>query len=76
MSTFPDNSHLQMLMNAREHLAAAIPVLDAAESCGVDCTEYRQGHAELSRRVETYLGMLFPDSVKPGPQEGGQNVPR
>lgn len=63
--SFPTSSHYQMLINAQRTLNDALPKIDKAEECGIDCTEYRQGHAYLADQVERYLRAYFPDQIVP-----------
>lgn len=73
MNTFPSSAHLELIRKGQQSLADALPIIDAAEACGVDCTEYRQGHAELSRRLALYQSRFFPNQTG-FPNE--QGVPR
>lgn len=71
MNGFPSTQHRDLLLNAQRSLHDALPLIDLAESVGLDASEYRQGHAYLSDRVGRYLSRLFPDQPIPGhPAQG------
>lgn len=68
MTTSPGNSplnsgHRDMLIEAQRRLSNVLPEIDKAEACGVDCAEFRQGHAYLADRVGRYLNTYFPNAV-------------
>jgi hypothetical protein len=70
MSGFPNLQHLDLLRQGQRSLHEAIPLIDAAEACGLDCQEYRQGLAALSGRIDTYIGRFFPDQLAGGSRTG------
>jgi hypothetical protein len=65
MNSFPSSSHLDLLRKGQQSLNAARPLIDTAEACGVDCTQYRQGVASLNDRIDTYIRRFFPDQIIP-----------
>jgi len=75
MSTFPDMNHLELIRSGQRSLANALPLLDTAEACGLDCREYRQGIAVLGQRLAQYHARLFPDQAHGIDPEGVSVVP-
>lgn len=73
MSSFPGGNHLELIRNGQRSLANALPLLDTAEACGLDCQQYRAGVQELGRRLSLYQSRLFPDQAGGG---DGTDVPR
>lgn len=67
---FPSQEHYTLLRRGQQALNDAIPILDMAEECGVDCSDYRNGHAELSGRIDKYLRNFFPNQVIPSSPAG------
>lgn len=65
LRTFPSPAHYEMLLRAQQSLNHVTPLIDAAEACGVDCQEYRQGHAYLADRTNAFLRQFFPDQITP-----------
>lgn len=58
-----NSNHLDLLRSAQRSLNEALPLIDRAEACGLDCQEYRQGHAALSDRVARYITHFFPGQI-------------
>lgn len=72
MPTFPSTAHLEQLRNSQRSLNNALQLIDAAEACGIDCQEYRQGHQALSQQTSALIGRFFPDKVV---GDNGSGVP-
>jgi len=72
-SKYLDSSHLAVLRQAQRALADLIPEMDKAEQCGVDCTEFRNGHAFIRDKVDQYISTYFPGPFDPA---SGPPVPR
>lgn len=70
MISFPSTAHLDALRAGQSSLNNVLPLLDKAEACGLDCTEYRQGQATLRGRIDAYLREFFPDQIVPGDATG------
>lgn len=68
--SFPSSAHYEMLLRAQQSLNNVVPLLDAAEACGVDCQEYRQGHTYLADRTNAFLRKFFPDQITPPSPSG------
>lgn len=64
-NSFPNQSHLDLLMRADKSLASAEPLLRMAEECGIDCSEQRAGQEFLRERIDTLRRVLFPDNLVP-----------
>lgn len=60
-SNLLDSGHLELLRKTQRQLNDLLPLMDAAEACGVDCDQYRNGHAYLAARTQQYLERFFPD---------------
>jgi hypothetical protein len=58
--------HRDMLIESQRRLQNVLPEIDKAESCGIDCSEFRQGHAYLSETVGRYLDTYFPHAAASG----------
>ncbi len=65
MSGLLSTAHSELINRGLQSLANALPIIEAAEKAGVDCTEYRQGHAEMLRRFHQYRASFFPDQITP-----------
>lgn len=65
MTTFPSDTHYQLLINAQRELDQILPLLEKAEACGMDCQEFRQGHAAMSGQIGAWLRNFFPDKLNP-----------
>lgn len=65
--------HFDLLSKAARDLHDIIPEIEKAELCGVDCQEFRSGHAYLSDRVSKFLSIYFPHGGNPAVDPG---VPR
>jgi hypothetical protein len=72
MSAFPGPQHLELMRAGQRSLNAALPLIDNAEACGLDCTEYRQGYRALQDRIGNYIARFFPDQAIPIPGTEGQ----
>lgn len=72
-SKYLNNSHLALLQQSQRQLADLIPEMDRAEQCGIDCTDFRNGHTFIQDKVATYLATYFPDTLVANP---GDRVPR
>lgn len=72
MTTFPNTAHLEQLRNAQRSLGNALQLIDAAEACGFDCTQYRQGHQAMADQAGKLIARFFPDQIV-GPS--GTGVP-
>lgn len=67
---FPSQEHYTLLQRGAKALSDAIPILDMAEECGVDCSDYRVGHAELGNRINKYISTFFPNQALPASPSG------
>lgn len=65
MNTFPTETHYNLLMQGQRALADVLPLIDKAEACGLDCSEYRSGHAYMQDRITRYINTFFPNQVTP-----------
>jgi hypothetical protein len=74
MSGLLTTAHGELINRGLQALANALPIIEAAEKAGVDCTEYRQGHAEMQRRLMSYRGQFFPNQVTPPLPQGVPNA--
>ena len=63
--SFPTPAHYEMLTRAQRTLHEVAPKIAKAESCGIDCQEFREGHQYLSDTVHRFLGVYFPDALQP-----------
>lgn len=71
--SYLNSGHHELLRKAQRDLSEMIPLMDAAEECGVDCQQYREGHAYISGRINDFLRVFFPDQVVP---PDGSGLPR
>lgn len=65
MSNGINSGHYDMLLRGERALNDAIPLIAKAESCGVDCTEFREGHAFMRDRLARFRAVYFPDQIVP-----------
>jgi hypothetical protein len=72
MNNFPSEQHYNLLMQGQRALNDVLPLVDKAEACGLDCSEYRSGHAFMQDRIGRYLRTFFPDQITP---KSGTGVP-
>ncbi len=75
VNSFPSINHLELIRNGQRSLSNALPLIDTAEACGLDCAQYRAGIQELGRRLALYQSRLFPDQAVPADGEGVPFVP-
>lgn len=64
-ASFPTPAHYEMLIRAKRSLSDVAPLISKAEACGVDCQEFREGHAYLSGTIDRFLNQYFPDQLQP-----------
>jgi hypothetical protein len=69
-SLFPTQAHFDLLQRGARSLHDAVQLIDTAESCGIDCSDYRAGSTELARRINEYITRFFPNQVTPGNPSG------
>lgn len=69
------SGHLDLLRKAQKDLHDMIPLMDMAESCGVDCELYRQGHAYATERIAKFINTFFPDHLQPPTAAGSYDEP-
>lgn len=48
------------LQQAQRDLQDILPDIEGAESCGIDCQQYRQTHSEAMERIEALLTNFGP----------------
>lgn len=65
INTFPTSGHYEMLIRGQRSLNNVQPLISKAEACGVDCTEYKQGHAYLSDTINAFMREFWPDQLVP-----------
>ena len=65
MAAFPNTGHYEMLVRGERSLNDALPLIAKAESCGVDCTEFREGLDFMRDRLAQFRSTYFPDQVTP-----------
>ena len=70
MTSLLTSAHSELINRGLQSLAQALPIIEAAERAGVDCTEYRNGHAEMLRRLMSYRSQFFPDQTTPPLPQG------
>lgn len=71
MNTFPSTQHLDRLRDAQRSINNAIPLMDQAEACGIDCQEYRQGARAMSDQIGNFIARFFPDQSPHAPTPAG-----
>lgn len=71
--SFPTPVHYEMLLRAQRSLADVSPKIAKAEACGIDCRQYKEGHAYLSDTVARFIREYFPDQIQP---PTGTGLPR
>lgn len=72
--SFPSSAHYNMLMHGMRSLNEVTPLISKAEACGMDCTEYRQGHAYLQDTISRFLHEFFPDQITPPSEAGSRST--
>lgn len=72
-NSFPSTGHLELLVKAQESLSRVTPLIDKAEACGIDCTEYRDGVAYMGKKIDSFRSNFFPDQILP---PDGSRVPK
>jgi hypothetical protein len=70
MNSFPDQTHYDLLIKAQRGLDGVLPLIEKAEACGMDCQEFRSGHAAMSSQVGAWLRAFFPDQMLPASEAG------
>lgn len=71
-STFPTPGHYEMLIRGERALNNVQPLIAKAEACGVDCAQFRDGHAGMQQFFAAVRQQFWPDAVIP---PSGANVP-
>lgn len=64
-ASFPTPAHYEMLTRAQRSLADVVPIIAKAEACGVDCQQFREGHAYLSDTITRFIREFYPDAIRP-----------
>lgn len=54
------------LLEAERRLTAILPDIDAAETCGIDCQDYRRQHSEAMEQISLIKMKFGPQSAITG----------
>ena len=58
-----DSKEYDGLLEAERQLTAILPDIDAAESCGIECQEYRRQHREALDQIQMIKLKFGPESA-------------
>lgn len=71
---FPSTGHYEMLIRGERALNNVEPLISKAEACGVDCAQFREGHAGMREFFAAVRREFWPDAVVPPSGSGVSHV--